>query len=238
MPAAPARLAPRLSPRYAASRRAFTLIELLVVMAILASLAAILIPVIGAARRAAKIAGAKHLLGQIDSAIESFEADWGSFPPDDIPSGTRIKRFTEDGADPDPETSYTTFPGSCVPAEALYYCLCNPYATGKHPYLQPQTDLQATDVDRDRVVHDETYSSTKNDVPEIVDPWDTPFQYHRGEFPSGTTLPALFADESGVADDLSSFDDGVDPTHNPDAFDLWSPGPPGTGDPAVIANWK
>jgi len=233
MPAAPARSAPRLSPLRAGSRRAFTLIELLVTMAILASLAAILIPVITAARRAAKIAGAKHLLAQIESAIESFENDWGSFPPDFIPSGISIKKFTEEGADPDPETSCWNSPGSCVPAEALYYSLCNPYATGKHPYLQPQTDLQATDVDRDRVVHDETYRSTANGVPEIVDPWDTPFQYHRNPFPDGTKLPDLFGDE-----DMDGFDDGVDPTRNPDAFDLWSPGPPGEGDPSVIANWK
>ena len=64
------------------ARRGFTLIELLIVIAIIAILAAMIIPVTGAVNRA-KIKSKAHAeLEHVATAIELYKAKLGHYPPD------------------------------------------------------------------------------------------------------------------------------------------------------------
>ncbi|MBM4032459.1 MAG: type II secretion system protein [Planctomycetes bacterium] len=201
------------------SRGGFTLIEVLVVMAILGSLAAILVPIINSGRRMAKIAATRNLLAQIETAISQFERQWGYYPPDKIPPGAPTKKFTA------PPTVWSGFPGTAESAEALYYCLCNLYVTPYSPYLELQAERESTD-------------NNGNGIPEIIDRFGRSFVYRRKAFPADATLPAVFP---GVAS-LATYDDGADPFRNKEAYDLWSRGPgttvADTAEAQWITNWK
>jgi len=107
----------------------FTLVELLVVIGILAGLAAILIPVISSARHSAKIAACKHLIAQLESALDRYNEDFGCYVPDQ-PVG---------GKPPD-ETS---------PAACLYYFLATPDLSHHHPYIELQPEVQSRNSDSD-----------------------------------------------------------------------------------------
>src|SRR5260221_3678739 len=62
--------------------RGFTLIELLVVIAIIAILAAMVIPISGAVSVFKTKSRTKAELAEIETAIESYKAKLGHYPPD------------------------------------------------------------------------------------------------------------------------------------------------------------
>lgn len=61
-------------------RKAFTLIELLVVMGIIGILIALLFPAVKAIRSAAMKAEAQHGVKSLETAIKSYQVDYGRFP--------------------------------------------------------------------------------------------------------------------------------------------------------------
>lgn len=62
--------------------RAFTLVELLIVIAIIAILAAMIFPVVGAVKRRAAISKAETELNQVKTSIELYKEKFGYYPPD------------------------------------------------------------------------------------------------------------------------------------------------------------
>src|SRR5437764_14362813 len=60
----------------------FTLIELLIVVAIIAILAAMIIPITGAVGRARTLSKARSELERVATAIELYKAKLGHYPPD------------------------------------------------------------------------------------------------------------------------------------------------------------
>lgn len=64
--------------------RAFTLVELLVVMSVIAILAALIFPAGAAIKRGATIKKAQAELLQVETAINSYKAKFGHFPPDNV----------------------------------------------------------------------------------------------------------------------------------------------------------
>src|SRR5581483_6007402 len=75
-------IAKRPSSHPVRSNRAFTLIELLVVIAIIAALAGMIFPAAAGIDRKKKIAVARAELAQLETAIESYKARFGAYPPD------------------------------------------------------------------------------------------------------------------------------------------------------------
>ena len=71
-----------------ASFRAFTLIEVLVVVAIMALLIAILLPSLGAARRAARTVACRSSLHEMGLALSMYTGQHGFYPGHHLPSAT------------------------------------------------------------------------------------------------------------------------------------------------------
>ena len=85
-------------------RRAFTLIELLVVVAIIAILAAMLLPALAAAREKARRATCMSNQNQIAKALESYCGDYSQYFPSDVGYGA-VPTDTEDGTPPGSSTT-------------------------------------------------------------------------------------------------------------------------------------
>ncbi len=62
-------------------QRGFTLIELLVVISIMALIAAFILPVTGAIKRQQYLSTAKSEIDQIASALNSYQSQFGTYPP-------------------------------------------------------------------------------------------------------------------------------------------------------------
>ena len=99
--ASPLRL--RLSASLRETRRSgFTLVEMLVVVAVIAILAAILIPSIGSARKAAQRRKAELECNAIKTAVEQFFSDFKYMPwgdPDDAKARVGADQWAEEAAD-------------------------------------------------------------------------------------------------------------------------------------------
>ncbi len=75
---------------YSQPRSAFTLIELLIAIAIIALLAALLLPAISKVRTYANRATATSEINQLAAACTKFQGDWGFYPPSVFTIPTRI----------------------------------------------------------------------------------------------------------------------------------------------------
>ena len=66
----------------------FTLIELLVVIGIMALLAALVLPVVGAVKKHQYIYHAQAEMAKLETAIDRYKAAYGFYPPDNHVSST------------------------------------------------------------------------------------------------------------------------------------------------------
>jgi prepilin-type N-terminal cleavage/methylation domain-containing protein len=64
------------------SRRGFTLIEMLIVVAIMATLAALTFPILGAVKKTMIRNRATGAIKQLEAAIDAYQAKFGQYPPD------------------------------------------------------------------------------------------------------------------------------------------------------------
>ena len=71
---------PAAQPRGA--RNGFTLIELLVVISVIGILASLIVGVSGVATSKARVSQVQALLNKVGTAIDTYHADFGSYPPD------------------------------------------------------------------------------------------------------------------------------------------------------------
>jgi len=98
----------------------FTLVELLVVISIIAVLAALLFPVVGAVRKQAMIRTAQAEMAQLETAIDRYKSAYGFYPPDNqwLNSTNRTlvsQLYYELLGTTNNGTAYVTLDGSAVP---------------------------------------------------------------------------------------------------------------------------
>src|SRR2546422_995445 len=107
------------TPGHSSFDRAFTLIELLVVIAIIAVLAAMIFPIVGAVNKVKLRSVAQGGLTQVETAIESYKAKYGFYPPDN-PSNAAVNQLyfellgTTASSLGSAPFSYTTLDGSAT----------------------------------------------------------------------------------------------------------------------------
>ena len=77
-------------------RKGFTLIEMLIVVAVIAILAALLLPTIGAIRQSAKKKATRMLVEGIVAGMQRYYTDFDEYPPSSIPKPGGVP--TEDGS--------------------------------------------------------------------------------------------------------------------------------------------
>lgn len=138
----------------------FTLAELLVVIAIIGILSGLLLPVVGKARHHAKIALARSMLGQLETAMADYIADHGVYPPEKAPGGYD------------------------KPSETLYFYLVGMDVTSPRDSLRKKLRRDR----RSAKVYFEFMRNYLEDFDndgyyEVVDPWGQPWLYIRGMYP-------------------------------------------------------
>ncbi len=186
-------------------RNGFTLVELLVVIAVIAILAALLIPIIGLARKAAADAKCQARIGEIKAALDVYRNANGVYP----------ERFNGSVGSDVYSTSLATGAGAALtgkPAKGLSESVWQ----AVNAALKQQ--LATVDPDNFRIVAaDPDWKPTGR---YIVDPYGTGagdfkvFRYRPSKYYSLTS--------SGGASTTIAIDSDNPP--NPDGYQLWSCG--------------
>ncbi len=137
----------------------FTLMEILVSIAIIAVLAGLLFPAIGAARRNAATKTAKATIERLKLACQGYEADFGDFPPTTIGGAGVGTNGVNEGI------------------ESLVRCLTTKKEHG--PYLDfEEKDLVNTDGDALAGKDPAESTIQAKTLFELADPWGNPYVYY------------------------------------------------------------
>jgi len=202
----------------------FTLIEMVVVMAIITILASILVPMVFRAKQDGKRARAVVEISTISIALDTFQQDWGVYPPhrqEDLGDFTRTISTTTGMCEPPAAEVFVTIVGAKQDDDTkkslvdtnriLVRFLSTEVKNG--PYLK----ISANDLEKDGDFQhpqgsfvldcrEGTSSSTGVPAYKFIDPWGNPYIY-RNNFNAFTP---------------DSFNDYV--PHNRKGFDIYSCG--------------
>jgi prepilin-type N-terminal cleavage/methylation domain-containing protein len=187
----------------------FTLIEILVVLAIIATLAAIVLPQLFRSGEAGEVADTRVRLDQLQNAIKMYESKWGDYPP------CRLKYLKY-------SVSNTNNDGP----EALVLALSTERKNG--PYIEWQDDY-LENCDNDRLDSPPKKSSIKKgDLYEVVDFWGNPLVYiHCRDY--GKRMKYVDS-EGGRHTIMAQKSKKLGTYHNENSYQMWSFGPNRTND--------
>jgi len=138
----------------------FTLIELLIVIAIIGTLAAVLLPQLVGAGDAANEAATENAVMRIEDGCKTFNREHGFFPPDDFKSpeaGDKTSWKSDNGQN----TGIESFVAFC--------------SQSRRDGVE-MAELKLTNSDKDQHGVDLPMLHTKERM-EIADAWGTPFAY-------------------------------------------------------------
>ena len=157
-----------------AARRGFTRIELLVVIAVILVLIGLSFPAYSAVRRSSQRKTTKALLQRVALACDSYENDWGDYPPS-VPAKVGLRsNGRNDGI------------------EVLVRCLTTAQKGG--PYLDEVEDSLLGNGDDDAIGGTDPTGSNLGTkaLLELKDPWGNPILYlHHSEYDKGGPVELL-----------------------------------------------
>lgn len=196
-------------PPFFRESRGFTLIEVLVVLAIIATLAAIVLPQLFKSTESGEVVATRTRLEALTSAITNYKSRWGDYPP------SRLKRLPMGKIEGQNDKNEGV--------EALVVALSTRKKNG--PFMDWQEDyLENTDGDSLGKPLSSSAIQSEN-LYEVVDFWGNPFVYihcrdYKKKMKFVDAEGNIFTARAQKSKKLGTF-------HNADSYQMWSIGPNG-----------
>lgn len=207
-------------------RAAFTLIELLAVMAIILVLAGLILNIAGSAQYNSAKARATAEIHALETALENYKSDNGSFPPDPF-TPTTAAGSIDDLLNPQKDYTDPTIAKYINNSEYLYQVLSGfPVSVGNNPSASSsmtKSYFNFTPAQLHAVSSSDVVSPT-NAKMYIIDPFGFSYGY-------STVYSAYTAQQQAAGTNQPNTSYGYNPT-----FDLWSTGGYAPGGKATPSN--
>jgi prepilin-type N-terminal cleavage/methylation domain-containing protein len=206
-------------------RAGFTLVEILIVVTIIGILLGIMLPALTMGPRKARVAETALLIQRIKAVLDTYQADFGDYPPTSITDTGVATNGINDGV------------------ESLLISLATKEEKG--PYFEPEEKFLAN-LDSDSVAasYNLTWYFGDREAREIVDSWGNPLVYfhHRDYENPKVNLQRYKLANKKYASSVrpkKSLKTSTFPSW--DSFEIWSFGPDGVNDNGEgddITSWK
>ncbi|MEE2883843.1 MAG: prepilin-type N-terminal cleavage/methylation domain-containing protein [Planctomycetota bacterium] len=200
----------------------FTLIELLVVIAIIGVLAGLGTQMLGYANKRSAIGVAEHEIQRLVLGIETYQIDYGDFPPTSMEEEYEISGNGVDSGN-----------------ESMVAHLAS-RARGRTYFEFSEEFLD--NLDGDRLGNADLFEQMRSvfgddQLREYLDPWGVPYVYiHNRDYGRSFSV----TQEEGATTVLSGTSEKTATFHQPLRFQIWSAGPDGihqNGAPDDITSW-